>query len=504
MSNTSPSTAPGASTETVRADLSGPAPALSRGGPGIAALVPALVLMVFGLAFTFRFPEPPFFGGDAQHYWQLGTTFFKDGTFSLFGSEPTFRGYLLPLILGTLNRVAGALGLNPFHIFYVLNVVLTSLAICVLIPAFLRRVFGLETTMLRIAAFAAFFVLFWRGYFLYPLTDTYSLFAVILSIVLLLMANARAGAAAFGIAAIAGMAIAAAINLRPVYLLCLPAFLIAFPLISGRLDRAALLRVAGALLGIVVILAPQAALNLRFLGTLNPFVHTGSLYILQLFFGLTVQRHECAYFVDSVGSEIVKRAGIDVFRPEADGTVLFRLDVTGLSIRDYVNVFLTYPLDLILKYVRSVANGITLLGSNIYECPIGGARYFVNIASAASVNLGIALTVVARPALLRRRYWLLLAILLLPVLFVVPTAMEGRFFLPVHVWAYAALCFVLPALAFRPRIRASVIGLSLSWVVITLLVVTLVAGTFASTYQWLGVSGDGIRLRPTVVLMRSL
>src|SRR5262245_14678298 len=67
---------------------------------------PTVLFVVYALFYTSTYSKPPFFGGDAEHYWKLGQTFFSGGAFSFFGSEPTYRGYLLPLILGVIQHVS--------------------------------------------------------------------------------------------------------------------------------------------------------------------------------------------------------------------------------------------------------------------------------------------------------------------------------------------------------------------------------------------------------------
>ncbi|MGY3408387.1 hypothetical protein ACVWZV_004500 [Bradyrhizobium sp. GM5.1] len=254
-------------------------------------------------------------------------------------------------------------------------------------------------------------------------------------------------------------------------------------------------------LGAALVLWPQSIINQHYLGTLNPFVHSGSLYVQQVFFGLSVQRHECAYFVDPSGIELLRRNGISFFTPQPNGEVLFVEDMSQLSLRRYVALAVQRPLDITGIYVRHVINGLTLLSSNIYACAVQ-PRWLLNLGSITTVVLAVMAAFLAPRRLIERRHHVLVWAPLVPVLLTVPTAMEGRFFLAVHLFAYAFLCLVAPWRELALASKRHAPGLAVLFVITLLLASTLLSGTYSSAMAWLGADEHGVRLRqmPTLFL----
>jgi hypothetical protein len=283
-------------------------------------LVASGVVALAFFLYAARFPAPPYFGGDAEHYWRLGASFFPGGSFSLLGAEPTFRGTCLPLIFGALQALGGD---AAFYLFYAVNAAFTALSLVVVLPLLVAALFtGVRPTVWQALLVALLFFVFWRGYLVEPLSDTWSFFFAIGALVLLLRAaEANALAARLLLALLSGAALAAAVNLRPIFLICVPMFALgALSIGAWSFRRAAILCAAA---GAVLVFAPQALINGHFLQSRNPFVHSGNLYTLQLYLGLAIQRLECAYIIDPAGLGILTAAGIEPLAQLPDGDHLF-------------------------------------------------------------------------------------------------------------------------------------------------------------------------------------
>lgn len=462
---------------------------------------PAIVLFIIFFNYAVGFPTPPYFSGDAEQYWQLGASFFSGGSLSLLGGEQTFRGYLLPLIFGLCQRLGAALAVDPFFIYYVVNCAFTALALAMIVPLLIEYLFGIRVSNLRILIFSGLFFVFWRGYLLEPLSDTWSLFLVIGAILAAVRAAERNRLAAVALALLGGLLMGAAVNIRPIYLICLPLYFIGMAaLMWSRPKRMMVLACVG-ILGAAFPLFPQSLINHHYLGSWNPFIQSGSLYVLQLFFGLSVQRNECAYFVDPSGIAMLKASGVNTLVRQANGSYLYNFDVARYSIMDYIRIVFNRPIDAAAIYMRHVINGLTLLSSNIYACRPGQPRSLLNLASLGIVISAGAAAILVPVPLRNTRLRLLVWIPLVPVAFVIPAAMEGRFFFPLHLWAYAVICFLVPlrrlsaALAAHGRIAVPAV------LAIFLLAVTQVSDTFGNTYIWRGASDVGVRLTPLTVLI---
>lgn len=462
---------------------------------------PTIVLFITFFIYAIRFPTPPYFSGDAEQYWHLGASFFSSGSFSLLSGGQTFRGYLLPLIFGLCQRLGVTLAINPFIVYYAMNCAFTALALAVMVPVLVTNSFGIRVSNWRILVFAALFFAFWRGYLLEPLSDTWSWFLVIGAVLAAINAAGRGRLAAVASAFLGGVLIGAAVNIRPIYLICLPLYFLGMlALIWSSPKKAAVLTCIG-MLGAAFPLLPQSLINHHFLGSWNPFTQSGSLYVLQLFFGLSVQRNECAYFVDPSGIAMLKASGINTLVEQANGSYLYNFDVAQHSIVDYLRIVFGRPVDAAAIYMRHVVNGLTLLGSNIYDCRPAQPRTLLNLASLGIALLAGAAAILVPMRLMNRRLRLLIWIPFIPVAFVIPAAMEGRFFFPIHLWAYAVLCFLVPWRRLSAALAAHGHIIVPALLAIFLLAATQVSNTFDSTYIWQGASDNGVRLTPLTVLI---
>jgi hypothetical protein len=466
----------------------------------------AAIALVYS-AYALKFHTPPFFGGDAAHYWQLGTTFFASGQFNLLDGEGTFRGYLLPVIFGYLGQAGMRTNLGEFRLFFLVNGLLTAASLAIVIPWLFQRLCGLRPSNVQLIFFASFFFFFWRGYLVEPLADTWSLFVMLTAIALVIGEKAHTGRKRAVYLFLAGILLGAAVNMRPIYLICAP-LLFGGALVYNFLNRKRVVigarggQIAALSAGFVLILLPQAIINQHFLSTWNPFIHTGGLYTHQLFFGISVSRHECAYFIDGAGVKLLSKSGYDFLKPAAEGKYLFAINLDQISLAEYARIFVSNPVDVLSIYVRHVANGIGLLGSNIYHCQPLAPRLSFILLSVVVAWIGVATISLMGVVAPLRRHWLVLAIPFVPMLFTVPTAMEGRFFLVAHLSAYAAISFFLFTGAGLARARSHTLFFSAIALAGAIATVTLLSDTFASTYLWLGADSAGVSLRPETVLMR--
>ncbi|MFD1470095.1 hypothetical protein ACFQ48_17840 [Hymenobacter caeli] len=378
---------------------------------------------------------------DAGEYWGLAATFFKPGLrFSLLHYAAPLRGYLGPLLLVPGRVLCYATGWPAVAGAQVLGVLWATLLFGVAGPAAWAAATG---RALRGGAWllsVALGFVFWRGYFSYSLQDAPALALLLLA----LAALARPG---WRWAALGGLLLAATLNLRPIYLASVPGtlgWLWWRGRGAGRGPTAG--RWVALAAGAALVLLPQAAINYTHFGQATPLVLATDggrlpLYLKKLNWGMTYQRYESsidpahwgsAIFADPAGMRLMQAAPNGVFN----------------SYREYAWFAVRHPLAVGACCARHLFNGLDVWYPTPYPYrlhPLGlGAAQLLNYAVLA---LGLA-------QLLRRSRraapgpgagWALLA-LGLPVALVIPTLMECRYLLPLHL-----LLLTAAADGFRPR-----------------------------------------------------
>ena len=195
--------------------------------------------------------------------------------------------------------------------------------------------------------------------------------------------------------------------------------------------------------GVLLLLAPQAAINQRHFGVVSPFVLTvrppaPSLFLVQLQWGVQYQKYETntgsdypeptMFFTDAAGSRLWRSSGRT------------RLDTYS----EYWELLRREPATVVGSWLRHLFNGLDVQ----YPTPYIKAVY---VATWPLVWLNFSALVLGLAVLFRRvgqagarpevRTVLALLALLGPCLATLPVAMECRFLLPLHLLLCAAAAF---------------------------------------------------------------
>jgi hypothetical protein len=248
-----------------------------------------------------------------------------------------------------------------------------------------------------------------------------------------------------------GAAAAAAYNVRSIYLFfALPLLLT----VIWRYRRRPAL-VAAFCLGALLVTLPQVALNKSIHGkaSANPAVGigSGSLFAAQLSLGLKVQKAE---------TNLPPRGPANLHYRDPDGVALIAQlgrEPEIRSVRDYLKLVAAHPLHFTWLYVRHFVNGLDVRDGLVYVDTLPeqkrGVSYF---------NFGVLLLagLIALQGVMRKEpdadtarwdKFLYAAMILLPVAAIVPSAVETRYFLPLHMLAYACV-----AMKFEWRVASSI------------------------------------------------
>ncbi|MBD2723447.1 hypothetical protein [Hymenobacter armeniacus] len=311
----------------------------------------ALLLFLFFALYLAR-QEPTQFYYDAGLYWDLSGKYWQSGDFQFIAFDSFLRGYLFPLLLGSLWQLLIHTSVLPLEITRTLGAATAAILFGVVAPGLWQDVRkhsnASRVSLARRLLFGALGFAFWRGYFHYPLTDFISLLALAGG----LWTVVRGRAVWSGV--LAGMLVAASVNFRPVYAAAVPVVFILclWPASHDASYWRTFLRqwgkTAALALGMAIVLWPQVIINTTHFGVASPLVlttkpGTPSLYLTQLKWGLWYQKYETnvgtdypvptMFFLDEDGRAVEfhrpHRPGVlrhvwpaDTFRPHhADGLV---------------------------------------------------------------------------------------------------------------------------------------------------------------------------------------
>ena len=366
---------------------------------------------------------------DAAEYWELSLKFTQTGHLSLLAFDAPLRGYLGPLLVLPARLLCHFTGWSMLTGARVLGAGWAAVLFGVAVPQLWARATGRALSGGRWLVFLGLSFIFWRDYFNFTLSDMPALALLLFGIAAL----ARRG---WHWAAVAGLLVAAAINIRPIYLASVPGVLWLLlgnsqPVSSASVGRHGVALVAG----LALVLLPQLFINLRHFQAPTPLVLAGlpgtpPLYLKQLTWGTAFQRYESSLIPEIPRSLVyADSAGQHALAHEPG----HRFGSYG----QYGQFALHHPIATGGRYLRHLFNGLDIQFPTPYprqlHPPGQAALRLLNY-----VLLGLGVWLASCAGLKNRRAtWEPVAVgtllaLLLPCLLVLPTLIETRFLLPLH------------------------------------------------------------------------
>jgi len=433
-----------------------------------------VVFVLFWLYGSQRMGQP--FVHDAMNYWLAGESFVKDSHFSLLNYSSPLRGYLFPLLLFTIQWQANLTGANPQMLFFLYSALFFSGLAIYLLPWFFRVVYQWETPSLKRLFFSALLFLFWRGHFLYPLTDFPSLGFLILGV------GIWAGIGNSSVkpiwAVFAGIALGAAANIRPVYQASLVVILILVAYNWRGLGKKEILLTSVLFIfGIGLVFTPQLLINQIHFKTNSPFVMSTfiedkSLYETQLFWGLKTQKYETNIGNDYPYASVIYKDPL--------AQKIKQKDLKEKTMRGYFNIFCSYPVEIVTSYFRHFFNGLDVFYATPYVKKIYADHTMFQFAN----YLVWFLTIYHLSTVFTKQNDIIpvfvVMSMLAPLILAVPIVVEVRFFLPAYLLAYGIVCYGMnyPGLFLQVSFRkTNFMKFSLTLIGWMLVCFTLSAGT---------------------------
>ncbi|TGE26495.1 hypothetical protein [Hymenobacter metallicola] len=391
---------------------------------------------------------------DAEFYWLLAKSFDVDGggQFSIYNFDTALRGYLYPLLnYPATVLVRESLEGESAGVIKFLGALWAGALFGVVCPALWEKVTGRPVTALRRLLFIVVCFVLWRDYFNFTLTDFPS--TLVLFTALLLLYQSTSLPTIFAVGAL----VAAAVYMRPLYLLSVP-FVLALLVqqlwvqhrqaTSPGLVKAAVSRILVFAAAFLLVGAPQYLINTNSYNS-NSYlvlaegagdVYSGkkqSLYLFLLKEGVSRQRYE-----SNVGPTYPKPQ-VSFFDPEGKAMLAEEGRDNFDTYGEYFAFVGRHPVGMLKVYVRHFFNGLDLLYSGPYIYNIFGST-LLNRLVVYTVLFVALLVIVRRIRAVQPRHWLLLAAILITCLASVPLIIECRFLIPLHLLLYAVAFFGWP------------------------------------------------------------
>lgn len=348
-----------------------------------------------------------------------------------------FRGYVYPLYLGICYKIGGEIGFN------IINSVLVAFFFTVLFPLFNKN--GTDDNVqskyaIPLLSFILFSCFFY-GLELYSLSD---LMAIILCMTAVVIENkVRKISGAVGRvcgAILLGVIIYLAYNVRTIYmfagfyifLLFLWHIYKSFGSIKNKIIS--IISVFG---GILLGGLPQGYMNYFDLGIFSIKVPTSGLMLSQVYWGIQYQRYDTyigikqieqhpspqMYFLDTVGQALINKDGISDFS----------------SWGDFFLFVFKHPVEVAGIYIRHLTNGLMPCWPGMYVTDLDNNKIILSLL--AYILLFLCGVIILNKCIKNYNIFTNYFALLIPVIFIIPGAVEARFFAAVYLAAIGILCY---------------------------------------------------------------
>ncbi len=422
------------------------------------------------------------FPWDAGTYWKLSAADF------LFDFPKDIRGYFYPALLTPARFLSDTFNVLGYFPYRIMSSVIYAYFFTVLLPEFYLHLFGGKATFQRRLITPILVSLLFPGIIIYTLSDLPALALMVsASVCVISSANKATGFKQCALLAFAGLMAYGAYNTRTIYLF--PAILltlaISLVVYNKHSKRIRLLATVIFLCGASIASIPQVIANHKNHDSFSPLVITTSpynrsLFASQLLWGITMQRYETSIDETSPGPAVfyMDKAGEQLFIDNKIGSGPFEVST-------YFTLLLQNPVDFAGIYGRHIVSGLDLRDGEVYTVGHPGKRtslalfnYLVLFSGLLVMTLAIATQRVKAEQKFKSAFWALL--ILLPVLAIIPGAIETRFFLALHLAIYCCLAFTTEPESIKALLRRHWLLIIMALVVSATLFFSISTTTMAS------------------------
>ncbi|KJZ56965.1 hypothetical protein [Pseudomonas fluorescens] len=376
-----------------------------------------------------RIVDVSFYPFDSSLYWSLSSP-------SIIINFPEVaRGYFYPLVLVPVHALADLVGDNGRIVFQFASSAVYAYLLTGPVTNFFLRTFGGKLSFARRTTFALLTIALFPGLFLFPLSDLPALLVLIIGVALASRANSKYWLCWLFLS---GAAVSAAYNIRTIYLFAAMAlfFVVLFVFMRDKSWRLRTIGMLAFVLGALIVATPQMLINKRIHGTATPLVIAmvkgKPLMAQQLYWGVVVQRYETYAGKDSLAPSLYYR--------DPAGIALRNLEGSSFSdpnLRGYLSMVLKHPVQFLGIYGRHFINGLDVRDGIVYA-----EKSSTNKSVVSFLCFTLLFFCIFIYWLRKEKRWIeaaYLAPVLLPVLAILPGAVETRFFMPVYLVLFGAV-----------------------------------------------------------------
>lgn len=387
--------------------------------------------------------------GDAKTYWSFG----KECGWDVRNLTSGFRGWLFPYIFSMCYKFGRLFGME--YLGYWLFASITFAGTFTIVFNRVAKILGFE--VLSPLSYwggvicGIIFFIFFRGLFIYTLSDFYAFSLSLIDVVLL--SDILNGERRLKVKAIEayflGLGLYGVYNIRTIYLFLLIACVLmmtAWQMFERKWKQLAVTLSSG-FLGILSCAIPQIISNHHLSGIYSWKVPTEGLMLKQLYWGISYERYATylgdssvyssvpMYFADHIGQAILESAQISEFA----------------SYGQFIKMVVSHPLDFVGVYIRHFVNMLYPIYPNqiIYDITKDKTLFLLLFYTL----LFLAVSTFVHTFELKSSKWVWLCLQLVPCLCILPGAVEIRFFIALHFLIY--MYAVLGVKEFFERFRKS-------------------------------------------------
>lgn len=353
-----------------------------------------------------------------------------------------FRGWLFPYTLFMCYKFGRLFGSDYFGIW-----VMTSTTYAVIFTIVFRCIakilgFGMlnkRSLSLGGAICGIVFYIYFRGLFIYTLSDFYAFSLSLIDVILIydILNSERKLRMKFIEAYILGLGMYGAYNIRTIYLFLLVScilVLVIWQLCEKKWKQLAATFVP-CVLGMFSCSIPQIISNHHLYGSYSWKVPAEGLMLSQISWGISWERYatymgdlseygsRSMYFVDHIGQSILESAQITEFT----------------SYGQFVKLVLSYPLDFLGVYIRHFLNMLYPIYPNQYIFDVTKDKTLLLLIFYSLLFLAVSNFISSFE--LKSSKWVWFCLILVPCICILPGAVEIRFFVALHflIYMYAVL-----------------------------------------------------------------
>lgn len=418
------------------------------------------IIFLFFFSFFCIHGKNNFVMGDAQTYWESAKNYIDSQGFAFENFDFPVRGYLYPFILFIIQRIGNFLNIDPTYIFWVVMSIFYMLLICLIIPRLFEKIFKIKIKNYVLFVVTLLFgaMYLFEGLIVYCLSDlpAFALFLISISFLLNVIGSQK-GKKVLLYSLLSGIFMAATYYFRPAYSLTLFLIFIVYILILV-IDKNifSFAKILLFVLGLYLIAIPQFIINSKNYQIISPTIQTQLFYkgedlgIKQLMWGIQLQKYETNIDLDTWPTYQV------YFRDLTGEKLLTESNINGFdSYLDYFKFVLSHPIDISMIYLKHIFNGLDITYNEVYIQDIYSNRFFIQIFNYSMIFWGLftGIKICKRRGIKDKSILIIYALILSTVVLAIPTAVEPRFFIPIHMLLLA--CFSLFVSNFKDYVRES-------------------------------------------------